>query len=571
MLLFAVPPSAALRDGNAAAATAALQQAIHGNDLTEAATLLRNGAPQVLPGKDQSALMVAAHMGSCKAAKLLTSHSGFEVNLKMVQGEGKSTALVFALKALEGALSNPRSSAVQIEGFVCVVRTVLRHGADPLLGEDERMRTPLMLAASTRHPGVLAAVLRAVLRAHHNNATPLLSPASSGPFESRSPIHILLDVNSMYVRVCTNLFKSKNHDDMLLKLESRMVTLLAYSRVDVTNGWFVDDEGRSICDADMVRTAVASSAVANLQKVATILESELPTPEAQNRVCTANSAEALSLSASLLQAAVVEANPSFHEEVARILHRILGVECGQYPSVNCVCGEREEESCAEVKEEEEEVTEVAVVDVADFDVSEFVSGAFAKRTPLLVRGGAEKWKCVTLGKDGFIKEYGDANVSVAAIPYAQQYGLAAPTQMTISEYFAANTGTDYAFENSLHKQLGTDLGGLYSLWTAMPRQMHNPPQLSIGKEGTGSPPHLHQDAVNGVCVGRKRWQLWPPATAFLSTTPAAEFFKQQTYGKPLEVMQEAGDLLYVPHAWGHAVLNEAETTIGIAVEYHRSL
>merc|ERR1712107_605972 len=35
----------------------------------------------------------------------------------------------------------------------------------------------------------------------------------------------------------------------------------------------------------------------------------------------------------------------------------------------------------------------------------------------------------------------------------------------------------------------------------------------------------------------------------------------------IEVLQEPGDILYVPAGWGHAVLNVAEYTVSISVEF----
>jgi ribosomal protein L16 Arg81 hydroxylase len=41
---------------------------------------------------------------------------------------------------------------------------------------------------------------------------------------------------------------------------------------------------------------------------------------------------------------------------------------------------------------------------------------------------------------------------------------------------------------------------------------------------------------------------------------------EDTEEKPLECIQEAGDVVYVPFDWGHAVKNEAEQTFGYALE-----
>ncbi|CAE8658472.1 unnamed protein product, partial [Polarella glacialis] len=41
-------------------------------------------------------------------------------------------------------------------------------------------------------------------------------------------------------------------------------------------------------------------------------------------------------------------------------------------------------------------------------------------------------------------------------------------------------------------------------------------QFGVGDEGSGSPLHFHQDAINILLSGRKRWWLVPPARAAMS-------------------------------------------------------
>jgi oxalate decarboxylase/phosphoglucose isomerase-like protein (cupin superfamily) len=91
--------------------------------------------------------------------------------------------------------------------------------------------------------------------------------------------------------------------------------------------------------------------------------------------------------------------------------------------------------------------------------------------------------------------------------------------------------------------------------------------------------HVHGDAWNALAHGRKRWVLFPPESAFYSTTSATEFFSKElpsicakctaapsSDGCPLQLTQEAGDLLFVPREWGHAVLNILPS-VGVAAEF----
>ena len=102
------------------------------------------------------------------------------------------------------------------------------------------------------------------------------------------------------------------------------------------------------------------------------------------------------------------------------------------------------------------------------------------------------------------------------------------------------------------------------------------PQLYVGRAGTGSPMHWHGAALNALAHGAKRWLLLPPTRAVYSREPARELFAAHdanaTRGRgdaaidaALECEQRAGDILYVPSNWGHAVLN-LEPSVGLAIE-----
>ena len=94
-------------------------------------------------------------------------------------------------------------------------------------------------------------------------------------------------------------------------------------------------------------------------------------------------------------------------------------------------------------------------------------------------------------------------------------------------------------------------------------------QFYLGPSGSGAPWHYHTTAINTLAYGRKRWFLTPPELSQYSTQHPAAWFEQeyaQADAKPLECIQEAGDLLVVPSMWGHATIN-IETSIGMAFEF----
>ena len=95
-------------------------------------------------------------------------------------------------------------------------------------------------------------------------------------------------------------------------------------------------------------------------------------------------------------------------------------------------------------------------------------------------------------------------------------------------------------------------------------------QFFLGGPGTGAPFPWHHSAVNALAYGRKRWFLLPKGRAIYATqTPLAYLEDNSTLADkswaPLELVQEAGDLVFVPHAWAHQTLN-IEASVGVAYE-----
>jgi Cupin-like domain len=121
--------------------------------------------------------------------------------------------------------------------------------------------------------------------------------------------------------------------------------------------------------------------------------------------------------------------------------------------------------------------------------------------------------------------------------------------------------------------------------------------LSLGPSRAGLPFHLHGETWLGLVHGRKRWFVYPPGysqpvdvqqsfnhltTAYnwyesvypqlsdleappvesvvtsTSSTTSTTTASPEGY-RPLECVQEAGDLLYLPRGWSHMTLNIGET------------
>ena len=96
------------------------------------------------------------------------------------------------------------------------------------------------------------------------------------------------------------------------------------------------------------------------------------------------------------------------------------------------------------------------------------------------------------------------------------------------------------------------------------------PQFYVGTPGSGAPMHYHEDALNVLVYGEKYWLMEPPARSQYSTIAAADYVRHvlphlPPAARPMQCTQAAGDVMYVPRTWGHAVLN-TRTSIGFALE-----
>jgi hypothetical protein len=118
----------------------------------------------------------------------------------------------------------------------------------------------------------------------------------------------------------------------------------------------------------------------------------------------------------------------------------------------------------------------------------------------------------------------------------------------------------------------------------------------IGPPRSGTAFHAHTEAWTALAHGRKRWLFYPPTmsppaggsgpdtyptfsithwwdhvrpllpplphTAQGTGTPGSE---GEGGGRPIECVQEAGDLMYVPEGWHHAVIN-VDDVVGISFQ-----
>ncbi|KAK7474977.1 hypothetical protein BaRGS_00033788 [Batillaria attramentaria] len=93
----------------------------------------------------------------------------------------------------------------------------------------------------------------------------------------------------------------------------------------------------------------------------------------------------------------------------------------------------------------------------------------------------------------------------------------------------------------------------------------------VGATGSGLTFHTHYDAWNGMVFGKKRWFVYPDNK---SPPGGMKFTNREWYEiiypkltrehRPLECVQEEGEIIYVPEGYYHAVMNIGDS-IGFAV------
>jgi hypothetical protein len=204
-----------------------------------------------------------------------------------------------------------------------------------------------------------------------------------------------------------------------------------------------------------------------------------------------------------------------------------------------------------------------------------------RELPVLVRNGsAAQWSMLrhTLSHSQLVAKHGEQKVVVSAVPYHD--GVAQSSSTTLGDYASrvksGRAGADYLFESLLPGALRT------AVEDHLPVQLTSvvapdwlegrSVQFTLGGAGSGAPPHYHKAAVNTLVYGRKRWWLSPPRDALYSNIPSSEWVRDggptrmRAHGRMLlECTQHAGDVLYLPNFWGHAVLN-LEPSVAVASE-----
>lgn len=209
--------------------------------------------------------------------------------------------------------------------------------------------------------------------------------------------------------------------------------------------------------------------------------------------------------------------------------------------------------------------------------------------PVLLRGAfwryAPRMAEWDVGK--MVEEFKEMRVTVGHVPYAAAFNLSTH-EMSLGEFYERFVRVEsetrrlplYVF-NKGAALCADGYGALARLVEeAFPSELVEHPDVTGGLEGihfffggkgTGAPFHIHADAVNAAVHGLKRWFVFTPAKTIYSRKTIKEWAEEDYPGlgdgeRPLECLQQAGDVVYVPLDWGHAVLNVEDNTFGYALE-----
>eukprot|EP00037_Helgoeca_nana_P022380 m.228580 g.228580 ORF g.228580 m.228580 type:complete len:689 (+) comp25978_c0_seq1:1127-3193(+) len=214
--------------------------------------------------------------------------------------------------------------------------------------------------------------------------------------------------------------------------------------------------------------------------------------------------------------------------------------------------------------------------------------------PVLLRGAAADWPASLEwggSLSGLAAKYGDQAVAAAAIPYANQFGLPAhrmslasfvtgtiaaaasvPTTAT-GDTLLSDADNNYIFDPQFFEHC-PDAKATIQTPVLFQGIATGATQFMAGPAGTGAPVHFHKAAWNACVFGRKQWAFFPPNSTFMSAQPVARWWASAATSERVQaaariVVQEAGDVIFVPSGWGHAVRNLAPSA-AVAVELHLS-
>jgi hypothetical protein len=230
------------------------------------------------------------------------------------------------------------------------------------------------------------------------------------------------------------------------------------------------------------------------------------------------------------------------------------------------------------------IKKVEEMEITKDNISIFFNKFYKPRVPLLIKGGANNWPLIKKWNTTYISEI----AGTQACTIVEDSRPAFAKEQTTLRFF---------FNNLIHK--GTLTLTNYDNKN-LPKFLKDIPLPNLlfskkdiyryffyfGPDKSGTLPHNHGDAFNILSSGTKEWLFYDANKAeapkgqkeMLKTlreyhigSNASDYFKKEisSLNKRIDDVsmctQEAGDIIYVPRQYSHAVLNKSDV-MGIAFE-----
>ena len=185
-------------------------------------------------------------------------------------------------------------------------------------------------------------------------------------------------------------------------------------------------------------------------------------------------------------------------------------------------------------------------------------------------------------RQGFVEAFGDVRAKVGTGAELAQFGGKAEKSLKLRDVVAQMGAEEneanelFVFDMDVAKQLGgfaepelfrdsfmsASAGAGAATWN----------MLSLGGDGTGLGFHTHVDSWLGLMAGAKRWLLYEPGrfpvgeplfpNRMLGVDSAVRMAANHSQPQPMDCLQQAGEMLYLPAGWAHATVNLGDT-VGI--------
>jgi len=171
-------------------------------------------------------------------------------------------------------------------------------------------------------------------------------------------------------------------------------------------------------------------------------------------------------------------------------------------------------------------------------------------------------------KSGFVSEKGDIRIALRQQVVQSNIDVGEHF-VTIQEYLKDTKHQGliaFTFDDlNIYRALGPD-------YTPLPeplRRIHGVPTFTLGRNGSGSGAHFHEEAWVAQLAGRKAWLVAPqseddhPSNSVEPCTLFANGGERFWPPGARRCTVEAGEVMYVPGGWYHATCNLDDFTLGV--------